>query len=121
MTDNEIIKILKCCKKGDCYRCPAHKFGGRCTDKAKWMAFDLIKRQINLINRQKAEIEGWKETANQYQNLWCEAEKDVQTVKAEAIKEFAERLRDVFNQYDVELFCQTVIDNLVKEMVGDPE
>ncbi len=53
MTDNEIIKALEHCERGYCYRCPANKFGGGCTDKAKRLAIDLI-------NRQKAEIERLK-------------------------------------------------------------
>ena len=106
MTDNEIIKILKCCKKGDCYRCPAHKFGGRCTDKAKWMAIDLIKRQINLIKRKKAEIERLKENNNAIMRTMADAH-------TEAIKRFAEI---IVSDYPETTYY---IDNLIKEMVGE--
>ena len=86
---------------------------------------DLVRHITNildLINRQQAEIErlkkGWKAdvilTAN---------------VKAEAYKEFAERLKDKHRKiidYDeagfgAQIFIveEKVIDNLLKEMVGD--
>jgi hypothetical protein len=54
MTDNEIIKALECCAKetADCENCPANReFEYRqCFDEVKILAVDLI-------NRQKAEIE----------------------------------------------------------------
>ena len=34
----------------------------------------LLFDTINLINRQKAEIEQWKEEANRYQTMWRESE-----------------------------------------------
>ena len=53
MTDNEIIKALECCcspKVNACDDCPFHK---RCYENNEW----LEKEAIDLINRQKAEIE----------------------------------------------------------------
>ena len=61
--------------------------------------------------------------------LKCKTE-DLKTAKSEAIKEFAERLKEdaqVYNEYDEEdeYFYMYVtvddIDSLVKEMVGDEE
>lgn len=65
----------------------------------------------------QSEIEQWKEEANRYQTLWCE---DVQIARAEAIKEFAEKLADVFYSHDKgDTYVREVVYNLVKEMAGD--
>lgn len=74
------------------------------------------RRALDLINRQQAEIERYKDVIKLL-------EKDVQTAKAEAVKEFAERLKAIFNfgvrVYDGKCTVDGVvhnIDNLVKEM-----
>ena len=41
---------------------------------------------LDLINRQKAEIEQWKEEANKYQNLWCMAVDDIEKLKPDYTK-----------------------------------
>ena len=48
MTDNEIIKAMVCCSNDDCENCP-NDFGN--------CYANLNKEALNLINRQKAEIE----------------------------------------------------------------
>ena len=73
---------------------------------------------LDLINRQQAEIEELKKVviddyASEYDSK----------IRAEAIKEFAERLKQkiLVSPYDVNLFApytDNLIDNLVKEMVG---
>ena len=88
---------------------------------------------LDLINRQKAEIERLKECPKciyEYDGKTteycvqgpCSNFKTVEQIKSEAIKEFAEKLnkrfylcagRCVVNVYH--------IDNLLKEMVGDTE
>ena len=54
MTDNEIIKALECCLpqngKRNCDDCPYAECEKGCADK-------MIKDSLDLINRQKAEIE----------------------------------------------------------------
>ena len=117
MTDNEIIKALECCVKtefiSDCAKCEMFAFD--CKD-------ILIENALDLINRQKAEIERLQMDNKQLQSdvinanqnwdhikgLWeCEKEKVdsakqkvicackmLKTAKSEAIKEFAERLCD---------------------------
>lgn len=99
-----------------------------------------ISKALDLINRQKAEIERYrevvgelgvkdgevvallngKETAYTKKDIAETLKRmDVKTAKAEAIKEFAERLK----REKRDLFCieniDGLIDNLVKEMVGD--
>lgn len=55
MTDDEIIKALGCCTRGPCSSCPLFsKFAGFCVTELKQKALDLIMRQ-------KAEIERIKE------------------------------------------------------------
>lgn len=108
MTDNEIIKAVGCCiGNTKCDECPMFRTQN-CMNKVFGYALDLINRQKEkikefdeklvirrgLIDYQKAEIEQWKEEANKYQNLWCIAVDDIEKVKSEAIKEFAERLKN---------------------------
>ena len=50
MTDNEIIKALGCCSKKECNTCPCYDDEIECGE-------ILIGHTIDLINRQKAEIE----------------------------------------------------------------
>ena len=52
MKDNEIIKALECCAKADCDNCP-NTFGN-CEQ-------NLLNDTIDLINRQKAEIQALRE------------------------------------------------------------
>lgn len=100
MTDTEITKALWCCVNGNqCSKCPLRAMN--CSDNVA-MAF-----AIDLINRQKAEIERLKnennilsknaDTAfqdglNEAQDLYAEQIKS--EIITEAIKEFAERLCD---------------------------
>ena len=53
----------------------------------------------------------------------CDFAEELKTIKAEAIKEFAERLKtnDFFANFTYKGEAQLIIDNLVKEMVGDAE
>ena len=121
MTDNEIIKALEGC------------------------SCDTLELALDLINRQKAEIERYEKENNEKFNKWevldrrtkerysqlYEEAKSV--LRAKAIEEFAERLKEKdgnefiksdyegkdeiywFDQPEYESF----VDNLVKEMVGD--
>ena len=49
MTDNEIIKALECCGRENCFGCP---YRGKCHQ-----GNPMITDALNLITRQKAEIE----------------------------------------------------------------
>lgn len=103
MTDNEIIKALECCnnKESDCRLCILWTTN-QCTKV-------LGEATIALINRQKAEIERLK------YNL--EAVLNERADHSEAIKEFAERVKEeefasgVFGAS----YCREKIDNLVKK------
>ena len=108
MTDNEIIKALECCSDSNCHECPIEG----CTD-------DIFRNALDLINRQKAEIERLTvdllKCSIRLDNLYKTADE----IKSEAIKEFAERLKEKL-QWDVEfdnkLVFESDIDNLIKEM-----
>ena len=78
MTDNEIIKALECCNKGDCDNCP-NNFGN-CYANLAGYALDLISRQKAEVERLKA----YDEMADGYADA----------VEQNAIKEFAERLKE---------------------------
>lgn len=119
MTDNDILKALEWCGCEEC------------------MAI------LDLINRQKAEIERYAKENNEKYNKWeildnrtkqryAELYEEAKAVvRFEAIKEFAERLKrelqencptitaeeDDFSGYDI-FETDDIIDNLVKEMAG---
>lgn len=138
MTDNEIIKALECCiEDEDCSHCPSIKEMPYCSN-------DIMVGALNLIKRQQAEIERlnsvtdekfnqWnmlaEKTKQRYADLYNEA-KDI--LKAEAIKEFAEKLKNKIKtecnpygkptfDYDTSLAIMRYIDNLVKEIMVNNE
>lgn len=105
MNDNEIIKALECCFLSECTckDCPYSAF--EICDTAK-----MINTVIDLINRQKAEIERLKD---KYECIYQPIAEVKRNSKAEAYKEFVERLKDkgtspeldgckYFNAYDIE-------------------
>ena len=108
MTDEQIIKALKRCftrgfDESDCYECPFYTATAKCTE-------DLRDSVLDFINRQKAEIERYKGVIKILEN-------DVANAKYEAIKEFAERLKEKFGIADcIVTVDSNDIDDLVKEM-----
>ena len=133
LTDNEIKKALECCVKNKgCDDCPLY---------AKESCFVVEGKAIlDLLNRQKAEIERLNgECANcpmleakrkkesclieqikDWQKGYCELKQKLKTTKSEAIKEFAERLKEKADKYGLKYWATIEdIDNLVKEMTND--
>ena len=134
MSDNEIKKALECCSepagKCCCEVCPLHHREDSCTTA-------LIKMAVELVNRQQAEIERLERNfkaakvdaklkkqeierfvVKQYalKAVIKRYEKDLKKAKSEAIKEFAERLKEqIYIKKDKGLYFEK-IDNLVKEM-----
>ncbi len=130
LTDSEIIKALECCvgdKDGkNCFDCPLWEIDG-CQEQ-------LLLDALDIINRQKAENE---RLTTAHPKTIESIKKMRDKAKAEAYKEFAERLKeapikcalplsglsakdeieDYFN--DIMLQVRDVIDNLLKELVGD--
>lgn len=110
MTDNEIIKALECCvyweSDKSCEDCPENTYGFGCGNK-------LAKHSLDLINRQKAEIEGlnielqsMRSAANSYKTHY-------ETAKSDAIKEFA---HFVIDRSRNGVIYKSDIPDLVKEM-----
>ncbi len=74
---------------------------------------DQINEQIEEIEKQKRKTDVVIEN---YQNL-CDRYVEA---RAEAIKEFADKLADVFYSHDKgDTYVREVVNNLVKEMVGE--
>lgn len=118
MTDNEIIKALECCRDNDnnlnmekCFEvCP---YDGECAGK-------FMQDVLSLINRQKEEIKRLKNRDLQVEV----SEKLEREIKAEAVKEFAEKLKFVWfdNRYDSpDIDFDYFVDILVEALVGDTE
>lgn len=84
MTDNEIIKALRCCADKGCKFC-SEQGKPYCREKVASLAWDLIQRQ-------KAEIEGLKEDKEALINGQITLQNKLPgVIKSEARKEFAER------------------------------
>ena len=152
-TDEEIIKALECCisttTEEACVGCPFNK--QKLCDKDQGA---LERYALDLINLQKTEIERLKECPKcvyEYDGEIteycvqgpCSNFKTVEQIKAEAYKEFAEKVKESFLnlQYNAKTDRKTVkveelkeqmdwvlhtvtietIDNLLKEMVGEEE
>ena len=119
MTDNEIIKALETCNSmsircGNCsyYQIP-RKDGKSCSEM-------MLDDAIDLINRQKAEIERFeKETEQTIHSIREMAFDSIKVAKSEAIKEFAERLKEKKYGGTYPYVLVNEIDNLVEEMAGD--
>lgn len=137
LTDEDVVEGLERCISTTtdkaCAGCPFNK--QNLCDKDQWA---LERYALDLINRQKSEIERLKsandekfrqwdmlaeKTKTHYANLYNEA-KD--KLKAEAYKEFAERLKQstvmaVMGNKIYAVATSKGVDNLLKEMVGEEE
>lgn len=116
MKDEQIIKALECCATDDgddCFQCPygniVYKPGnGGCVNRCR-------KDAIDLINRQKAEIERLEHIRKGDEQLINSLNKCYKLAKSEAIKEFARELKCGVPQETGVIRCKD-IDTLVKEM-----
>jgi hypothetical protein len=117
MNDNEIIKALECCSLNInvCDYCPIdQKNKDNCN-----CGMLLTQCSLDLINRKTAEIERLKGSIMAGAEVVRAVEQELKTAKVEAIKEFAERLKEKRDGGTYPYVLVNVIDNLVKEMVGD--
>lgn len=117
MTDNDVIKGLECLRGKEmlCVSCPYFRAKGlKCR-------MQVANDVLDLINRQKAEIERLKSYKNLYEDSkaeYLETIKAIKNYKAEVIKAFAERLKENLEcglAYDGGILHH-VIDKLAKEM-----
>jgi chromosome segregation ATPase len=166
MTDNEIIKALECCAgntEEKCRECPFHKLKISCIDGLERNALDLINRQkaeieelrkakvvyetvdyssgdledaLEEIDRLKIENDSLRTAGNSLKMHLKKAKEEIEglknkiehlvcflvEVRIDAIKEFAERLKNN-SEYGSVNVSPWQIDNLVKEMTGkeDPK
>ena len=125
MTDEQIIKAYERCftlgfDESTCYECPFYTATAKCTE-------DLRDSALDLINRQKAEIERLKKNID---GLNIFTTNHMKVIRLQAIKEFAERLKDDMRldeecKYNCISCCYECkefvpqIDNLVKEMTEE--
>ena len=138
MTDNEIIKALECCAvvpAGGCDKAKCPMIVECLIDRKA-----LEKQALSLINRQKAEIAVLKREIPERKYGCCVRVKNgliythtlddydrlIGDISAEAIKEFAERLKGkgcYITAWSTKnsdcLIDDKDVDNLVKERVGD--
>lgn len=113
MTDNEILKALKFCPKnnlnGECPQCTYFKLDGMCF-------CILMGDSLDLINRQKAEIEVLIAGQESLQkNL-------AKTIKSEAVREYREKVAIKLAQNARSDYWHWIDDTLYeveKEMVGE--
>ena len=124
MIDKDIIKALECCKKVmvivGCNNCPYYN-----NDNCQ---YELIVNSLDLINRQKAEIESLKCEMGKLLPKDCSYAMQMEVsnklesqIKSEAIIEFWESLKHFIipqkaDGYTREIVLKRDIDNLVKEM-----
>lgn len=123
MNYNGIVNILAC-KSEDIL--------GSVTDKDGRTFFVYYKDVLEIINRQKADNERLREEKAKFDDTILydleQVKKIVEEAKAEAIKEFAEKLKNkiLITYKSTDGTCiyeldNIAIDSLVKEMVGDTE
>lgn len=115
LTDEEIIKVLE--------------------DYIKENEFEyfhsnmiLIRKSVDIINRQKAEIERLQKEVNLVSIQFQDLQERIDNAKAEACKEFAERLKEKYGIFtplgvnwieEIKAVRVSDIDNVLKEIVGD--
>lgn len=107
LTDEEIIKRLEQCVKR----------GNRNYDT------DIV---LDFINRQKETIETLRKCVEQHHIIRKDSKSPLslltEEIRAEAYKEFAERLKkETLSDKGYDRLQQGTIDNLLKEMVGEEE
>lgn len=107
VTDNEIIEFVKYAM-----------YSAKGEDGFKEIYWERFKDILDLINRQKAEIERLNRECNKQQLKRQMYRSTVEEIKFEAIKEFAEELKNCFCVSKEYLDIMNIIDNLIKEMEG---
>lgn len=117
LTDAEVIKALECCANNPndsvCYESKCPLFGQKCINLLSKNAFDLI-------NRLKAENEELKKLLESRHKAIEFLEGQLiglpDGVRAEAVREFAERLKETFPKNSHWIKPREKVDNLLKEM-----
>lgn len=124
MTDEQIIAMLTCCANDENAGC----------SKVGEQSLELINRQKAEIGRLKQELDlskAFHKEAVAERNLYLHQmayhKNAYKTAQSEAIQEFAERLKEIYKDFDanVEVVYMPMlfktIDSLVKEMTEEKE
>ena len=131
MTDNEIIKALECCLSSNdlmaCWKCPAVKLN-ICCDGSTKISNGIVNSVLDLINRQQAEIERLRNTVkNDFLTVTEKlklSQSEIEEIRTEAIKEFAELVKlEFYREFDelIPSIMADKIDSLAEEMTEDGE
>ena len=117
-TDEEIIKGLAACGIDRCDDCPFYdEDEWKCNHNLPLLALDLLKKQQAEIERLKCET-GKLLPKNCPYAVQMEISSNLETkIRAEAVKEFWERLK-AQNTMDEKIISVKSGDDLVKEMTG---
>lgn len=121
MTDNEIIKNLEKVANADCNRCSFNNENCDGEDCDKYIAQKIL----DLINRPKADIESLQKIKENSLKIISMGEKQILEIREKSLKEFAEKLKNGVDSLPYkwvgisETVLHTIIDTLVKEMVGE--
>ena len=123
MNDEEIMEALECCGEpyNICAECPIKDDHG-CNEQFVNYALDIINHQQAEIEQLKFEIAKLLPEGCPYATQVEVSNKLEAQIKSEAVKEFAERLKEIVKFTDDTYECWEIegyIDNLVKEMVGE--
>lgn len=120
MNDNDIIKALEFCESLTCEctsECPMFYNG---TNSKSDCRGELHQNALDLINRQKAEIERLCERLDDlYEEVNRTAAEQYKHGKSDAIEEFAERMKDALDgktdpvdEYDIDEIAQEMTEEL---------
>lgn len=123
MTKREIIKTLEHCKgylTNNCAICQNVEKYPRCNEFLNEIALDLINRQNAEIEKLKRENDFFRKTITENAQRALEVTvEEIEKAKFEAIKEFAEELKNCFAISGDYLDIINIVDNLVKEMTEE--
>jgi hypothetical protein len=115
MTDNDIIKALKQCSRDYCHTSECPIFCGTTNEDCR---HELIKSALDLINRQKAEIERLQKAIQVQEIMLGNQDNAIKKARAEAITELVDRFKNVvvskYEYTDVRVFKD--LDQIAKEM-----
>lgn len=139
MKDNEIIKALECCSNLEaCEKCPLASLQKYDADTCE---HQIMLYALDLINRQKAEIERLKKGIiytvkfNEKQleqikdDILQNVEFNINNIKSEAVREYAERFKERLRdnakfdrgEHTYYLVGDSFVDNIADEMLGETE
>lgn len=105
MNIDKIKKALTCCKEDCCSFCP-HWCEKGCQYQTLSDALDLITEQEKEIEQLTEERNRYAETLAKYQMA---SDKEIMAQKKQAVKEFAEKLKDYINDKIIEEFFDMAV------------